>query len=319
MHAVSAWLFGALLALAAADATSAQPDGKPGAPIKPLMRPASEHPSAHFAEELAAANTEAIAEANRLRALRAKSPPPPNCERRVLRVGMKASGFRVRPGQHVLIGGCLGGVLPGVVRLNGTFPGGYVTLQVDEWTDTYVHARVPDLKGVFDGPVRLQLRFGDGSFSNELLGEFLARRAAYEIEPVQFGQFLDAIETTHAKVCGWNATCAQDAPGQPTLPGSGGVMAYAQKATSGTLAIKGHHRQHQVVGYFARSDRGASQFSHWGPAGELMVDWATEPYATTHHVSVLVVSKFIVDAPVATMPGARPHAVPPFVPSALVR
>ncbi len=93
-------------------------------------------------------------------------------------------------------------------------------------------------------------------------------------------------------------------------------MVYAERAASGTFAIRGHHPQHHVVGYFGRNDYGASQFSHWGPASELMVDWTTENYHGTHAISVLVVTRFVVDAPVATLPGARAYGVTPIVPTA---
>lgn len=166
-------------------------------PAKVVMRPDSEHGRTRFEQELVAANAQAQTTLASLRA-RPVAPavgtirpipgtgspvPPPDCDRRVLKVGLLDGGFKIRPGQYLAIQGCFDGAPPGAARLNGSFPGGFVELQVEQWSANFVHARVPPgISGVADGPARVQLRFGDGSFSSEFAGQFIARRAAYEIE-----------------------------------------------------------------------------------------------------------------------------------------
>lgn len=83
----------------------------------------------------------------------------------------------ITPGGRVSMRGCDLGSRPGEMRMLGQFPGGMVTLRIEEWTPQLVVALVPaELSGVTDQEIRMQLVPAVGTPSKEQPGYFQARR-----------------------------------------------------------------------------------------------------------------------------------------------
>lgn len=88
----------------------------------------------------------------------------------------------LQPGGVVVLRGLCFGDAQGKVRMYGAFPGAYVLLQVNLWTDGGVAATVPaDLTGVVDQTARLQLVRSDSRASNQRNAGFVARRETVQL------------------------------------------------------------------------------------------------------------------------------------------
>jgi hypothetical protein len=86
------------------------------------------------------------------------------------------------PDGLVMLRGCDLGFAKGQVRMQGAFPNGYVLLKVHTWRSDLVVAEVPgDVQGVLDQSVRLAVVRSDGRLSNEVPGQFQARRVVLPI------------------------------------------------------------------------------------------------------------------------------------------
>ncbi len=275
------------------------------------LRPISQSAATAIQQGLQLANADALARAGQLNLL-ATAPLPSNCDRRVVAFGPvgTATTFTVRPGQSVVLQGCFGSAPPGEVRLNGLSGGsGYVTLQTVEWKPNFVHAKVPDIKSQFDRDVRLQLKFGDGDFSNELHGKFVALRAKYEISGPSIAQHIE-IRTLAALPTGtdfysWGVSVGgHEGSSAPQSLGPSGVFIATQGPKIGSYFLKPRHPQVALHGYYASLHAGQSQFSNWGPNGEMTLDWATSgstPASTALHF--LNFTKLVIEAPVGTVTG----------------
>lgn len=259
--------------------------------------------SQQLAQALSQANTDAFALVAKLSI--SPAPLPENCDRRIVAYGAfgTATTFTVRPGQSVVLQGCFGNAPPGEMRINGMGSGGFIPMTVVDWKPNYVHAKVPDIKGQFDRDVRLQLKFGDGDFTNELHGKFVANRAKYEItgfairgavdiKPVNLPPATDFLS--------WSANVDAFEGGPATSPSPTGVFIRGMGAKLGSYYLKPKHPQVALHGYYASLHLGQSQFSNWGPNGEMTLDWSSSAPSYAHY---LVFDKLVVEAPVGTVPG----------------
>lgn len=315
---ITAWALAlSVIGPAAAQTAAPRPPATASAPaelfvpsaVKAIERPAGDLPITRWAQELASANASMQAELARLRAL-ATQPVPPDCDRRVLNVGLLAGGFTLRPGQSVVVGGCFGKAPPGEVRMNGSFTNGHVTLELIEWGATFVHARVPDLTGVRDlDDVRVQLRFGDGDFSNEIGGRFRARRVVYETS-TYFDSFVALDPMGHA-VCSWMVpTPCASMPATAAPDRRRTAWFVAATPTSGRYALRGRNPQHHLHAVYASSFAGQLAVGGWGPQGELLLDWTTAAKSPWGQVSWVRFERVVFDAPVGLAPGATPVQSP---------
>lgn len=293
--------------------------------LQQRLRPAAERASVQFERALQAENDHADATLATLRKLGrgtpklelkadpggrgTAAPPPADCDRRVLKVGQLGSGFTLRPGQLLVIRGCFQGAPVGSVRMNGLFQQQtFRQLDLLEWTDTYIRARVPNLVGVLDQDVRVQLRFGDGDFSNELEGSFIARRALYVVDKPWITLYVDYTSSGPGAKCGWRSTpndCHGLMPGVASGPGSVGVK--AGQPALGSHQFKGRQPYVHVAGYWGSLARGTTQFSNWGPNGELVVDWAT---GAPNNTSLIHFEKFLLEMPVGVGGHLTPYQEP---------
>lgn len=89
---------------------------------------------------------------------------------------------KLTPEGLVMLRGCDLGFAKGQVRMQGAFPNGYVLLKVHTWRSDLVVAEVPgDVQGVLDQSVKLAVARSDGRLSNEVPGQFQARRVVLPI------------------------------------------------------------------------------------------------------------------------------------------
>ncbi len=271
------------------------------------MRPISQSAAQAISQATAQANAEALAQAGKL-SLVSTAPLPPNCDRRIVAYGSTGSAttFTVRPGQSVVLQGCFGNAPPGEMRLNGLGSSGFRVMQVIDWKPNFVHAKVPDITGEIDKDVRLQLRFGDGDFTNELNGKFVANRAKYEISGGTIQQLITIQPMSlpaQTDFYSWGANVdAHDGgvSGRPSSLAPTGVSVHTQSPKLGSYFLKPKFAHLALHGYYASLYHGQSQFSNWGPNGEMTFDWST---SAPNNVHSLVFNKLVVEAPVGTVSG----------------
>ncbi len=278
------------------------------------VRPISASEGQLISQALNQANSQAMADVRQL-SMPSGAPVPAGCTRRILAFGTVGANtsFTVRPGQQVVLQGCFANAPQGSMHLNGIGGAGFIALQVLDWKPNYVTARVPmAISGVYDRPVRLQLRFGDGDFSNELTGQFVATRAKYEISGTALASAVDlkfVSVPAAAMIFSWQYSVApfegQAVPADLTNSAKPGIFIGTPNGPQlGSYYLKPKNPQHKLHGYYASLYFGQSQFSNWGPDGELTLDWASsKPVDQFFPMHKLRFDKLVLEAPVGTVQG----------------
>ena len=87
----------------------------------------------------------------------------------------------ITPGGGVGVTGECFGEKGGEVRIYGAFPGGYLVLQNVVWSDTVAAGTVPDVVGVIDQIVSIEVARADGRASPRRRGHFVPRYQESEI------------------------------------------------------------------------------------------------------------------------------------------
>jgi len=130
-------------------------------------------------------------------------PDPDYCEKR--RPSVAHAKGSITPGGYVVVEGlCLG--TSGIIRLAGTFSGGWLDLGVQNWDATSITAAIPAVSGVYDQTVQLQVIAGRQS-ANMLDLQFTATR---EIAPLP-AHFITNVSCGPGNVAGDNAWSSCDA------------------------------------------------------------------------------------------------------------
>jgi hypothetical protein len=88
----------------------------------------------------------------------------------------------IEPGEDFFLEGACFGTTKGSVLLLGNFFGGKIAAQILQWKPDVIHARVPEVSGVPDHPIALQVSAG-GATSNQWPTTFRAHRTGKYFEP----------------------------------------------------------------------------------------------------------------------------------------
>src|ERR1700722_11956375 len=124
-------------------------------------------------------------------------PDPEYCEKH--RPSLAHAKGTITPVGYVVVEGlCLGS--SGIIRLAGTFSGGWLDLTVQNWNATSITAAIPAVSGVYDQTVQLQVIAGRQS-ANMLDLQFTATR---EIVPLP-AHFITTVSCSPGNVAGDNA------------------------------------------------------------------------------------------------------------------
>jgi hypothetical protein len=106
----------------------------------------------------------------------------------------------ITPGGAMLIGGTGFGDGAGEARLVGSFPGGSLKLDVSDWKDGFIGAKVADVSGVLDQDVKLQVTTKTGAKSNQWPLGFKAKRDTIALPPGSIDTFACA-PTSDRDIC----------------------------------------------------------------------------------------------------------------------
>ena len=272
--------------------------------VRKTLRPEADRPSARMARELEEAN--AIA-ASRLSALKGALPAPaPSldaglagampCHQRIAAVdNQPGGGFRLQPGQNLLVTGCFGAAAATSVVVRHEGSGQVWNAQVIQAGPQFVYAHLADVTGVADGPVQLSVAFANATVSNTVRGTFVARRQTYEVHSTGY-TFAARIASGVPEVCSFQS-CYWDSPGQSPN------RVYVQR-NAPTLS---EHRfsalkpGYQVVGYLVSLLRGTVADGGWGADGSVVVRFGTEAVGNDH-VSDLLFDRLFVEGPAGLPP-----------------
>jgi hypothetical protein len=131
-------------------------------------------------------------------------------------------------GMITFLGECLGST-QGQVRLYGDFPNGFLTLQVQLWTDGGIAAIVPaDVSGVMDQQGRLEVVRADQLVSNDRKAAFVAARTTQQV-PLQLVQLLTCTDFAN--------DCANEAASHLSLDGDDGATGLRFGTDSWQVAV----------------------------------------------------------------------------------